>query len=206
MIIDLVISSLFYIPRVPKVPSMFDNRSTTPEISPVKGFSSSYEESYQYVINPCRERILRVISYSEGTYFRSLNTNGVFDRIEYDLMFGGKRFFSFSDHPRQLVSKWGYTSDAAGAYQFLSTTWDSLADELNLPDFSPESQDQAAIHLINKAGVLDEVDKCIFNRRITDALAKTWAGLPYVNDTSYYHPQPSKSFSELLEFWDSLSK
>ena len=206
MIVDLLISSLFYIPRVPKIPSLYQNRSETPELSSPRAYSSDEAYSLPYDVTPCRSAILDVISYSEGTWHSSSNTNKVFDGPRYDIMYGGGTFYSYKDHPRQLITKWGYTSDASGAYQFLSTTWDRIADELNLLDFSPESQDQAAIHLIKKADALELVDKCTFNRQILNKLAKIWAGIPYVNDQSYYHPQPSKSFEELLNFWDSLNK
>ena len=56
-------------------------------------------------------------------------------------MFTHKRFDGFGDHPRQLQSGGGYTSDAAGAYQFLSTTWDGARNALGLQDFSPASQE-----------------------------------------------------------------
>ncbi len=39
-------------------------------------------------------------------------------------MFTGTKFTGFEDHPRKLNTSGALTSDAAGAYQFLSTTWD----------------------------------------------------------------------------------
>lgn len=86
---------------------------------------------------------------------------------------------SLQDHPRIPVHlpRLGVTSTAAGAYQFLSRTWDECARALGLPDFGQDSQDLAAVHLIRRRGALDDV----LSGRIPEALAKCareWASLP----------------------------
>ena len=73
----------------------------------------------------------------------------------YNVMYGGGTFDSYADHPRQAVPittgpNAGKYSTAAGKPQFLAGTWDELQRELNLPDFSPHSQDRGAWHLAAK--------------------------------------------------------
>lgn len=100
----------------------------------------------------------------------------------YRTLFGGQFFDSFADHPRQVfpfTNKRGETlrTSAAGRYQFLARTWDDIARRLNLPDFSPENQDRAALELVRQRGALADVQA----GRIQMAIAKCapiWASLP----------------------------
>jgi muramidase (phage lysozyme) len=65
----------------------------------------------------------------------------------YNVLYGGE-LFSGNQHPnvRHDLGDGTYTS-AAGRYQFLTPTWESEKNALNLKDFSPASQDEAAWHL-----------------------------------------------------------
>ena len=104
----------------------------------------------------------------------------------YRIMFTGKRFSSFADHPRIIHCAGELCSDAAGAYQFLSTTWDSL----NLPDFSPENQDKGAIELIKRRGAYQNIlDGDL--RPALDKCSWEWASLPPGR-----YGQPSISYAE----------
>ena len=99
------------------------------------------------------------------------------DDSAYRMMFGGGMFDGFADHPRQVNHAAGLSSTAAGAYQFLSRTWDECKAALGLPDFSPTSQDAAAAFLIKRRGALADVEA----GRIESAIrkcAKEWASLP----------------------------
>lgn len=67
----------------------------------------------------------------------------------YDVMYGGGRFDPALGHPHQAVPittgpNKGKTSSAAGRYQFLGSTWDDVAAQHGLSDFSPQSQDLGA--------------------------------------------------------------
>jgi muramidase (phage lysozyme) len=100
----------------------------------------------------------------------------------YRTMFTGKLFNNgFKDHPRITNSATvrGRTiySTAAGAYQFLTSTWDELARKLRLPDFGPASQDKAAVQLLKQCGALQYVKE----GNITEAskrATRIWASLP----------------------------
>ena len=77
---------------------------------------------------------------------------GTADADGYRRHYGGSHFDSYADHPRKVITAGRWTSSAAGAYQFLSRTWDECAKALALPDFSPASQDLAAVFLIRMVG------------------------------------------------------
>lgn len=114
---------------------------------------------------------LRMLRHGEGT----AGDDG------YRTQFGGRLFDSFADHPRQAITrKLGgkpITSTAAGAYQFLSRTWDGLVKQYGFADFSPMSQDLGAVALIKGRKALDDV----IAGRFEDAVRKCnreWASLP----------------------------
>lgn len=97
----------------------------------------------------------------------------------YRTVVGGGVFQSYDDHPRRLIDlpSLGVKSTAAGAYQFLARTWDGCREALGLPDFSPASQDLAAVYLIHGRGALDDVLAGDIATAIGKC-AKEWASLP----------------------------
>lgn len=112
----------------------------------------------------------------------------------YHLLFGGATFADLRWHPNQLVTRESngkpISSTAAGAYQILYKTWASLVEQYAFPDFGPDSQDKAAIALINGRGALPDVvagslasaiHKCAFE----------WASLPGAP-----YGQPTRTFPE----------
>lgn len=113
------------------------------------------------------DAFLTLIRTGEGT----TGQNG------YRTMFGGGLFTSYADHPRQKITRSGITSTAAGAYQFLASTWDGISKRYDLHDFSPESQDIAALGLIKGRGALADVLAGRFRAAI-DKCNKEWASLP----------------------------
>lgn len=119
--------------------------------------------------NPNVRAFLRAIRLGEGTS----------DDDGYRRIVGGGEFDSFADHPRKRVwiDRYKLYSSAAGAYQFIAPTWDEMAQQYDLPDFSPENQDRAAVGLLIRRKALDDV----IAGRIEQAIDKCkleWASLP----------------------------
>lgn len=97
----------------------------------------------------------------------------------YRTIVGGTLFTDYADHPRQLIAlpRLGIKSSAAGAFQILRRTWDEIRASLDLPDFSPASQDAAAIALIRRRGALADVKAGRFAVAV-EKCKKEWASLP----------------------------
>jgi muramidase (phage lysozyme) len=136
--------------------------------------------------NPHLQAFFVVIRVGEGTA----------DGDGYRRLFGGDLVDSLKDHPRIPVSRMlgsrRLTSTAAGAYQFLSRTWDECAKALGLTDFSPLSQDLAAAFLIRRRGAL----QAALTGQIGEAIrlcAREWASLP-----GSPYGQPTKTMAQAL--------
>lgn len=110
---------------------------------------------------------LQLIRSAEGT----IADNG------YTTLFGYDQFEGFDDHPRTLVVKSGYRSTAAGAYQIIEPTWNDLVKAYKFSDFTPTTQDKAAIMLIKQAGALEMVKKGDIQGAILKT-NRTWASFP----------------------------
>ena len=144
----------------------------------------------QYLQSPNIRRTLDTIRYAEGT-----------DKGEagYRTMFGGDTFDTSGGwrHPDRVVNRPGYSSAAAGAYQFLPGTWGEASKAVGATDFSPANQDRAALFLIERRGVsLDKLAKSGFDDDDLERLAPEWASLPTKKGKSFYG-QPVKSHKEL---------
>ena len=76
----------------------------------------------------------------------------------YQKVVGGSLVTLGVEHPRIFNAE--VNSDAAGRYQFLSSTWDRINGEIGPLDFSnPRHQDIAGIWLLELRGVLEDVLK-----------------------------------------------
>lgn len=117
------------------------------------------------------QAFLQVLRNGEGT----AGPNG------YRTLFGGGLFDSFAQHPNIKVTRTmggrALTSTAAGAYQFLKSTWDETARIMGLRDFSPAAQDLGAVGRIAARGALDDVKAGRFDVAI-QKVAKEWASMP----------------------------
>ena len=135
--------------------------------------------------NPCVLAFLDTIAYSEGTY----NQNG------YRTCFTGVLFSNFSDHPRMHHMRGALRSDAAGRYQFLSSTWDYISKKMGLKNFFPRNQDRAALQLIYERQALEDLKKGLFSR-VLKKTASVWASFP---DAPY--GQPTQRYTVLAAFY-----
>ena len=115
----------------------------------------------------------------------------------YNVSVGGKTFTDMSKHPEMYNAE--LNSDAAGRYQFLSTTYKPIARRLGLKDFSPQSQDLAAVQYLKDLGVLDEIQSGD-PKKIEDAKRRlqksTWTGL-----RKYSDGEASKYFLERKSYY-----
>ena len=131
---------------------------------------------------------LYMIRSTEHVYPRD-----VLNDAAYSIFYGGSKFSNFADHPVLTGEKKGVplpdhfctaaglkpgcVSTAAGAYQLIKGTWTRLKAKLNLPDFSPLSQDQAAVGLLEEIGAVDLIYAGDIEGAIHKA-SKIWASLP----------------------------
>jgi muramidase (phage lysozyme) len=118
---------------------------------------------------PARKAALDTIAYGEGT----LGKDG------YNTLFGHGKFEGFDKHPEQCIKFGNTCSTAAGRYQILDFRWKEISKQYNLPDFSPENQDKAAIALVYKeAGkvALQHIDKG--NPQWIYDVCPVWASFP----------------------------
>ncbi|HEN3396339.1 TPA: glycoside hydrolase family 104 protein [Yersinia enterocolitica] len=156
-------------------------------------YPSDSSDLNNLVDDPNVRQYLDVLSNAEGT--ASYANSG------YNTMFGGDQFYDNSDHPRQLkdftqTDGTKNKTSAAGRYQFTSSSWDDAAKALNLTDFSPRSQDLAALFLIQRAGQLENVTNGNF-ADATSGLGGVWASLPSSN-----YAQPKRSWEEIQGYSD----
>lgn len=135
-------------------------------------------------ISPNAQRWLNAISASEGTM-----RDG---KRGYNIMFGGGTFDDYTRHPDTVIDGGRLKSSAAGAYQFMPGTYGTVKRDLKLPDFSPPSQDQAALELMRRRGV--DPDRDPLTPQNVNKLSPEWAAFPTLQGRSYYPKQTARSF------------
>ncbi|HGH1346802.1 TPA: glycoside hydrolase family 104 protein [Acinetobacter baumannii] len=134
--------------------------------------------------SPNVQKMLNLIANAEGV------------KHGYNTVFGNERLSDLSWHPgikkgfTQTDGKKNVTT-AAGRYQFLKDTWDGVAKQLGLKDFSPKNQDIAAVALLAQNGALPSVLKGDFKTAVQKS-GSTWASLP-----SSPYAQPKRSWKDL---------
>jgi lysozyme len=130
-----------------------------------------------------------------------LNTIARSEGANYNTVVGGGRFSDFSRHPNMGVTLTikgrKVLSHAAGRYQFMPGTWNPLQKKLGLPDFSPHSQDLAAVELLKQRGALTPLLNNNFKGALA-AAAPVWASLPGAN-----YNQHEQSLAFLLKVYNA---
>lgn len=153
---------------------------------------------------------LRLIRWAEGTDKR-INPYAVVYAYEFTIT-------DFSDHPFYSSHQWkggklsasmcinagqkpGCVSTAAGAYQFIRTTWQNLKKRGNLPDFGNRSQDRAAIMLLKDCNSYNHILTGNIKQAILNA-GNTWASLP----GNTYGQNPKKIDTLIAKYKEFLTK
>ena len=125
-----------------------------------------------------QKAFLEMIAWSEiGPELLKISDNG------YNVLVGSTPknphlFPSYADHPRIMVKiNERLSSTAAGRYQILARIFDAYKKTLDLPDFSPVSQDAIALQMIKERGALPDIDTGNIEAAI-EKVSNIWASLP----------------------------
>ena len=137
---------------------------------------ASFRDLQQYANNANVNAYLNMLMDAEGT---SRHAN------PYAVAGGGKVMIQDLSQAGGFP-KWGFTqtdgkkntSSAAGAFQFLNSTYDDLRRQgYEVNDFQPQTQRMAAIALLKQNGALPHIVNGDFDTAIRKS-ASTWASLP----------------------------
>lgn len=157
----------------------------------VKDKIKSYNQK-ELLANPKVQAMLKTIRHAEGTSGEK----------GYNTRVGGGLFNDLSKKPKQkvFIKSINDYSSAEGAYQFLDKTWDGVSKKLGLNDFSPQSQDLAAVDLIIQRGAIDNILNDDFEGAV-NKLSLEWASLPKKGGGSQYSKQNARSISNLSKVY-----
>jgi len=148
------------------------------------------------VISLYQKALHDAIAYAEGT--RGYSNDG------YDVLFSFRLTSSCQRHPNQCISFGSTCSTAAGRYQFLTSTWRSVASARNLGTFEPENQERGAAYLISTTRrVSVPQDRAMTATEFSNAMSKLsyeWASLPPGR-----YGQPNKSLSQMRSMYCSIA-
>jgi muramidase (phage lysozyme) len=146
----------------------------------------------ELLANPKVQAMLKTIRYAEGTS----GENGYTTRV------GGGQFSDLSSKPgkKVFIKNINDYSSAEGAYQILDRTWTGVSKKLGLKDFSPESQDIAAIDLIIQRGAMDNILNDDFQGAV-NKLSPEWASLPKSDGKGTYANQKAKKIEQLSKIF-----
>lgn len=168
--------------------------------------STDSTESTKQTVAPLnieQRALLDTIYFGEGTWKGDASKGSPM----YNTAFNYNQFDNSKPHPGTVYGSAKVSSAAHGAGQFMPDTWREINDGINAP-MTAANQDAAALRLATERGQYD------FTKPFSDQasnLAGIWASFPTSQGRSQYNlddgtPQPSKSLSELTNFYEARRK
>ena len=133
-------------------------------------------------MDPKIKSFLDLIAFSEGTSTSPITKNNGYDVIVSGVD-GPEIFTDYSDHPfanrpPKIIRRDPLLeSTASGRYQLLYRFWVVYKRQLQLPDFSPDSQDAVAIQQIRERKAIQMIADGDIPGAI-HACSNLWASLP----------------------------
>ncbi|NEQ48978.1 MAG: glycoside hydrolase family protein [Leptolyngbya sp. SIO3F4] len=158
--------------------------------------------------DPYIRALMRTISASESNMDRP-----------YYLLYGGRAIDELSQHPDNCIPietgpNVGDCTTAAGRYQFLTTTWQTKAQQYHPAppgwfefwqsyDFSPESQDIVVYRWLSDPDAWGtDISQQLKNGEVTqvlELLSGTWTSLGYGIETNSMSSQLPSIYGEMLQ-------
>jgi muramidase (phage lysozyme) len=178
--------------------------------------SNKRKELEQMLKEPKVKAMLDTIAKTEGTglnYGKVVNgtvigQNAKNTSFDKSLTKGLKNVSTtdFSKHPNISVKvRDGLVSSAAGRYQFKSDTWKETAAKIGLKDFTPHSQDLAAVQKMNALGMVKSLMSGDLQKAVNQG-AGTWASLPKDDGKGNYPGQKAKNFNDIQSAYNGYVK
>lgn len=115
----------------------------------------------------------------------------------YFVIFGGGTFSDTSKHPNKLVTRWGKTSTAAGAYQILNGGWEEAKKLGIIMDFTPASQDKFALWKLKTRGALPFVEAGDVEKAVA-RLRNEWTSMPGASQSDFKMADAKAKFQQYV--------
>jgi muramidase (phage lysozyme) len=127
---------------------------------------SVYSKEMPLTVEELNVRVfLNVLRRTEGHGYKA--------KQPYNAMYPNTTFSDYSKHPAAPKEI------GAGAYGIMGQYWSTYQKRSNLQDFSPKSQDIAAVSILNSKGALDFIKKGDFKSALSlEKMKKAWTSLP----------------------------
>jgi muramidase (phage lysozyme) len=169
-LISFVVASAVSVGCAAQTPEQASDESNAAVSADVEGNATCSPERANGAVADGPKALLDTIAWSEGTAGRG--SDG------YNVIVGFQFATDCTRHPDRVVklSK-TLTSSAAGRYQFLFDTWNSLG----FGAFFPENQQKAGLKLVTRRGVTVPADRAMTATEFSNALSRLsyeWASLP----------------------------